>query len=90
MLATLVPSLLMLGAFGMERVEKLVGKPDDGGLRELLERAAARPAPDAAPAPGPGYPMMSILDAEPGLPTRVFRPAAVNPQFQPTRRVNDV
>ncbi|HOW92970.1 hypothetical protein [Mycolicibacterium fallax] len=91
LIPTLVPSLLMLGTFALERVEKLLGKLDDGEreLLELIERSRPRAIGGAPANSGPPYPLMSVLD-EPGLPTRVFRPAAMNPQFQPTRRTNDV
>ncbi|MCV7080573.1 hypothetical protein H7H37_03870 [Mycolicibacterium insubricum] len=94
MLATLVPSMLMLGTFGLDRVESLLGKTDnrDLALMELIEKTRPR-ALGAGPGTSSGhrgYPMASVLDGEPGLPTRVFRPSVVNPQFQPSRRVDGV
>ena len=97
MLATLVPSVLVLGTFGLDRVETLLGKTDnrDLALLELIEKTRPR-ALGAGSGTGSGhrgeraYPMLSVLDGEPGLPTRVFRPSVANPQFQPSRRIDGV
>ncbi|PIB74765.1 hypothetical protein CQY22_011595 [Mycolicibacterium brumae] len=93
MLATLVPGGLMLGTFALERVEGMLGKPseDDRKMTEML--AQIRPQRELEPPPASPrqtFGLMNVLDHEGGLPTRVFRPAGVNPQFQPTRRINGV
>lgn len=83
----------MLGTFALERVETMLGKPseDDRRMAEMLAQIRPQRALEPpSPPPRPSFPLMNVLDHEGGLPTRVFRPAGVNPQLQPTRRINGV
>lgn len=99
----LIPVLLMLGTFGLERLESaLGGGATADAIDELVAQTPARadrPAPRVAVAaaawssrvaPHSTFTGLAALDAEPGLPTRVCRREATNPQFQPTRHANPV
>jgi len=101
--ALLIPVLLMLATFGLERLETGMTASDTDD--EIAELILANPPRAEKPAPVPvariahsdadlhGYSAFAPLAAlsnEPGLPTRVCRREAANPQFQPTRHANPV
>jgi hypothetical protein len=78
----------MLATFGLERLESMLHTNDaDDEVAELIERSV--PAARVEPVPVSRVSAVSF-DDEPGLPTRLCRPATANPQFQPTRHANRV
>jgi len=77
LLVAFVPGLLMLATFGLDRLEAGL-REDNPGPRtkgNLLDRV---PAPRPAPA------------EHTGLPTRIYPPTGLNPQFPATRQANRV
>lgn len=91
MFPALIPALLMLGTFGLERVESALGFADDtDAIDELVAHTPpkverthiappALPLPSWSPASHGRFPGLAALEAEPGLPTRLCRHEAVNP-----------
>jgi hypothetical protein len=104
LLAVLIPVLLMVATFGLERLEAaLEAEDEEDPIADLVLRAptavrAHKPVP-AAPhlahtATGT-YPKAALIDLavfgdEPRLPTRLCHHDAGNTQFQPTRHANPV
>lgn len=99
----LIPVLLMLGTFGLEKLESALGDGDDSDAIDKLvaqtPHRVERPTPQGAVAgvswssrtgSAGTFTGLAALDSEPGLPTRVCRREAANPQFQPTRHANPV
>ena len=103
MFAAFIPALLMLGTFGLERVESALGNRDDtDAIDELVAQIppkverptqhAGRAAPpwSSRLTPDGSFPGLATLDSEPRLPTRLCRHETANPQFQATRHANSV
>jgi hypothetical protein len=105
LLAVLIPGLLMLATFGLERLESALesGDEDDDPIAELVvytpprvERAhrADHPPHIGHLTPPPhscaALSGLAAFSDEPGLPTRMHRHDAGNPQFPPTRQANPV
>ncbi|MFN8228232.1 MAG: hypothetical protein U0R18_16105 [Mycobacterium sp.] len=105
MFPALIPALLMLGTFGLERVENALGfHGDPDAIDQLVALTPpkvdrprdqiARPAPTLPPLPSwsssGGFTGLAALDTEPGLPTRVCQHETANPQFRATRHANPV
>lgn len=104
--AVLVPGLLMLVTFGLERLEAGLGsnnttdEPGDLVAQSpvQVDRVGHQPAPpplsrDTRTTDLQGriaFAGLAALDDEPGLPTRVCRREPANPQFQPSRHANRV
>lgn len=92
--AVCFPGLLMLSAFGLQRLESFMhgDRPTPGQLVARLEktaRAAREMAAERALSELSGFAHLSRLDPallveEPGLPTRP------NPRFQPSELANPV
>jgi hypothetical protein len=93
----------MLATFGLERLEAGItddARDDAASLAKLIAAAAPRPELAARPLPrrfDPVFPTVpplrttyTALDDEPGLPTRCYRRADANPQFQATPHANRV
>ena len=99
LLVAFIPGLLMLATFGLGRLEE--GLLDDtvspADVVAFLEQAKADCAKPAIPARAErtyplvedeyvnGYSGGRVADSADGLPVRVFRHRASNPEFQPTR-----
>ncbi|MFN8101531.1 MAG: hypothetical protein U0Q20_08005 [Mycobacterium sp.] len=106
MFPALIPALLMLGTFGLERVESALGRHDDtDAIDELVAHTPSkvdRPPQQAARAAlsspswssrlmsNDSFAGLAALNSEPGLPTRLCRHETANPQFQATRHANPV
>lgn len=106
MFPALIPALLMLGTFGLERVESALEREDDtDAIDELVAHTPPkvdRPTQHAARVAlsSPSWSSrvtsdgsctgLAALDYEPGLPTRLCRHETANPQFQATRHANRV
>ncbi|MBI3212775.1 MAG: hypothetical protein HYZ38_03065 [Mycobacterium sp.] len=94
--AVLIPGLLMLATFGLQRLESglVTGSDTEDAFAELVLATPPRVdrAPRAAVAAASFVPSSSlpVLDNEPGLPTRLCRREVANPQFQATRHANPV
>ncbi len=97
----MIPGLLMMATFGLERLESSLGLDDRNPTEAGRFTAHTSPAPQAmvVPARSPrtlahrGHAVlngMATLHDEPGLPTRVCRREPANPQFQPTPQANTV
>lgn len=100
LLVACIPGLLMLAAFGLERVETVLMRDcaPTSDVDEFLQHAAPRelprpvrdsgPMPRAQRAEPAGTLPTKMADA--GLPTRVFTTHVPNPQFQAPRQANRV
>jgi hypothetical protein len=94
MIAAVIPGLLMLATFGLERLESSLCS---GANSDRIDDLVAQCSPKAdRPSHSPvvhahlTFAGLSPLDDEPRLPTRVCGPETENPQFQPTRHANPV
>ena len=102
MFPALIPALLMLGTFGLERVENALGfHRDTDAIDELValtppkvdrpqDRIARANLASPSWSSDGGFTGLAALDAEPGLPTRLCRHDTANPQFRATRHANPV
>jgi hypothetical protein len=100
----LIPVLLMVATFGLERLEAALEAGDEEDpIADLVLNApppavrAHKPVPAAPHLPhtAGAYPnavlsSLAVFGDEPGLPTRLCHRDAGNPQFQPTRHANPV
>ncbi len=98
LIAALMPALLMVSAFAMQRLESVMhgDRPSAGQVVALLEQAAHAARENAAQRTlndlagfgqtngHPGRPDPVLLADEPGLPTRP------NPMFRPSEIANPV
>ena len=105
--AACVPGLLMVSTYGMHRLESIIHseRPSTAEIVARIEHAA-RTAHEKALATGLSTslananlaakamaPARTLLDEEPGLPTRpnrIYLRAQPNPQFQPSGYANSV
>lgn len=105
LLAVLIPVLLMVATFGLERLEAaLEAAAEDDPIADLVLQIpptavrAHKPVPAAPQLAGTGAGLhphaglsgLAVFGDEPGLPTRLCHRDAANPQFQPTRHANPV
>ncbi len=98
--AVLIPALLMVATFGLERLEAALEDHDDDQdpLADLMVPIAVAPAPVASPLAHDADSVqlsaatggLAVFNDEPGLPTRLCRHDLGNPQFRPTRHANPV
>ncbi|MGE2724257.1 hypothetical protein [Mycolicibacterium pulveris] len=94
LLVGLIPGLLMLATFGLDRLEAgLTGDTVSATeVATFLSRASAADGNARQRSSSPESPIYGLTGngATPDLPTRYYSHRAVNPEFQPTRHANRV
>jgi hypothetical protein len=89
LLVALIPGLLMLATFGLERLETGLNRDTVSAtdVDEFLEQALHQSSQDHVPAPRNGRTAGSSVA---GLPTRLYAHHGVNPEFRPTQHADRV